>query len=120
MICYLSFGKRAVSWVLYVCQEVMARKDVVCSLRAMAADWERAVAAKSRASLVKTLNQLERVVPTPDELLWAGIGKIATASSAQGILKPPEVVRVDTLRQRWKRDYENNPRLLKMSRSIAA
>ena len=73
-------------------------------MRSLTREWQKATAARDRAALSRMLEQWERIVPTPQEILWASAGKIIRHEAVEGILRPPEVVRVKLLRERWKRE----------------
>ena len=54
----------------------MVRRDLVCRLRALASNWEKAIAEKDRGRLRVLLEQLERAVPSLEELKWSGAARV--------------------------------------------
>ena len=54
---------------------------------------------------------LDRLVPTPAEILCSGIGLAAKTQDAEGILKAPEVAKLSTMCARWHRDFRRSPKL---------
>jgi len=94
---------------LCCCQDGMVRKEIVCLLRTIVADWRKAITAKERTKLRNLLGRLEQIVPSPQEIHWSGIGKAASVSSAALILKGPEINRLKVLKERWKESYRRLP-----------
>ena len=96
----------------------MPREDIVCRLRAIAAEWEQAVAARNRPQVRRLLGELERSTPSPAEIRWAGIDRTCLPVQLENtFLKGPDVVRLKLLRDRWQKDFLRMP---KESRAIAA
>ena len=60
-------------------------------------------------ALLSLLEELERSIPSPEELKWAGLHDAFLIRTAKEVLRAPEVARVKILRARWQQNYKRLP-----------
>jgi hypothetical protein len=94
----------------------MPRKDLVCRLRAISAEWKSAVENCERHKLIRLLEELERTTPSSEEIKWSGLNDTFLWKAAQHVMSKPEVIRIQILKDKWRANFLSLPQ---QSRKLA-